>query len=327
MVAAASGSEERPLAVLRAALAVTSLAARVRPSAATTIDERRAENERSPLSMRNVTRPGRAPLVVEDLHVPPTFPEPVEGPTVRVRRYRPAGSSTTLPTHVLIHGGSYWAGSVESHDPLCAWYARTVPCQVFSVDYRLAPEHPYPAGVEDCYAALVWVAAQAAELGVDLERLTVGGVSAGGGLAAAVALLARDRSGPALRLQLLEIPMVDPTMSQPSLDTFASGFGLTREDVAEGWRQYLPAGAPDAYAGTFDADLAGLPPAAVLIAGCDPLRDEGEAYAARLRAAGVPVTTYRAHGHVHSSHYLTRFLPSARRAVAWSTAALRHAYL
>jgi acetyl esterase len=245
-----------------------------------------------------------------------------------MRGYRPGAVSGALPAHVLIHGGAYWAGSVEGHDPLCAWYARSVPCQVFSVDYRLAPEHPYPAGVEDCYAALLWVAEHAAELGVDASRLSVGGVSAGGGLAAAVALLARDRSGPALRLQLLEIPMLDPSMSQPSLDTYAVGHGLTREDVATGWRHYLSGSADvDAYAGAFGAeDLTGLPPAAVLTDGCDPLRDEGEAYAARLRAAGVAVTTYRASGHVHSSHYLTRFLPSARRAVDWTTDALRRAY-
>ena len=316
------------------------LGERVRPSRATTVAERRAASARSLLSMPNVTRPGRGPLTVED-HVldsfpepapttfpepaPTTFPEPVEGR--RVRSYRPPSSSDLLPAHVLIHGGAYWAGSVEGHDPLCAWYARSVPCQVFSVDYRLAPEHPYPAGVEDCYAALVWIAEHAAELGVDPSRISVGGVSAGGGLAAAVALLARDRSGPALCLQLLEIPMLDPRMGQPSIDTYATGFGLTREDVAVGWRHYLPDGAPDAYAGAFGADdLTGLPPAAVLTDGCDPLRDEGEAYAARLRSAGVPVSTYRASGHVHSSHYLTRFLPSARRAVAWSTDALRRAY-
>ena len=319
-------TDERPLLVLRGALAATAFWERVRPSRATTLAEQRAEGARALLSMRNVTRRGHGPLTVED-HL-----APVEGRTVRVWRYRPAGEAGPLPTHVLIHGGAYWAGSVESHDPLCAWYARSVPCQVFSVDYRLAPEHPYPAGVEDCYAALAWVAAEAVALGVDTDRLSVGGVSAGGGLAAAVALLARDRSGPALCLQLLEIPMVDPTMSGASLDTYARGFGLTREEVATGWRYYLPErpstrSAPDAYAGTFGAeDLTGLPPAAVLTDGCDPLRDEGEAYAVRLRAAGVPVTTYRASGHVHSSHYLTRFLPSARRAVRWTTDALRRAY-
>ena len=310
--------DERPLPVLRAALAVTAGLERLRPSPATGVAERRAESARSLLSMPNVTRAGRGPLTVED--------HTVDG--LRVRSYRPGGaSSAVLPAHVLVHGGAYWAGSVEGHDPLCAWYARTVPCQVFSVDYRLAPEHPYPAGVEDCYAVLRWVAGRAAALRVDLDRLSIGGVSAGGGLAAAVALLSRDRSGPPLRLQLLEIPMLDPTMSHRSLDTYAHGFGLSRDDVALGWRRYLPAGAPDAYAGAFAAeDLAGLPPAAVLTDGCDPLRDEGEAYAARLRSAGVPVATYRAHGHVHSSHYLTRFLPSARRAVAWSTDALRRAH-
>ena len=311
-----SGSDERPLQVLRAALALTGLAGRVTPDRATTIAERRDAGERTPLSMRNVTRPGRGPLEVRDHRAG----------DVRVRGYRPGGASGALPAHVLIHGGAYWAGSVEAYDPLCAWYARTVPCQIFSVDYRLAPEHPYPAGVEDCYAALVWVAEHAGDLGVDAERLSVGGVSAGGGLAAAVALLARDRSGPALRLQLLEIPMLDATLSGASLTTYASGFGLTRHDVATGWDHYLPTGAPDAYAAAAGADdLTGLPRAAVLTAGCDPLRDEGETYAARLRAAGVPVATYRAHGHVHSSHYLTRFLPSARRAVAWSTEQLRRA--
>jgi len=313
-------ADGQPLAVLRAALALTALGDRVRPSRATSVAERRTASARSVLSMPNVTRPGRGALTVEDHQVRSP------GGPVRVRSYRPGGSAE-LPAHVLIHGGAYWAGTVEGHDPLCAWYARSVPCQVFSVDYRLAPEHPYPAGVEDCYAALVWVAEHAAELGVDPRRLSVGGVSAGGGLAAAVALLARDRSGPTLLLQLLEIPMLDPTMSQASLDTYAEGFGLSREDVATGWRHYLPVGAPDACAGAFGADdLTGLPPAAVLTDGCDPLRDEGEAYAARLRAAGVEVITYRARGHVHASHYLTRFLPSARRAVGWTTDALRRAY-
>ena len=319
--------------MLRAALAVTAFGERVRPSTAVTVAERRAANARSLLSMPNVTRAGRGPLTVDDHQVP------VAGGTVRVRSYRPGGGPAALPAHVLIHGGAYWAGTVEGHDPLCAWYARSVPCQVFSVDYRLAPEHPYPTGVEDCYAALVWVAEHAAELGVDPTRLSVGGVSAGGGLAAAVALLARDRAGPALRLQLLEIPMLDPTMSQPSLGTYAHGYGLSREDVAVGWRHYLPDGPStssgdvdgsengDGYAGAFGAsNLTGLAPAAVLTAGCDPLRDEGEAYVERLREAGVAVTTCRASGHVHSSHYLTRFLPSARRAVGWTTDALRHAH-
>ncbi|MGI3780003.1 MAG: alpha/beta hydrolase, partial [Janthinobacterium lividum] len=234
-----TGSDERPLPVLRAALAVTGAAKRLRPSTATTVAERRAAGERSPLSMPNVTRAGRGPLTVED--------HDADG--VRLRGYRPGGASGSLPAHVLIHGGAYWAGSVEAYGPLCAWYARTVPCHVFSVDYRLAPEHPYPAGVEDCWTALAWVAEHADELGVDPDRLSVGGVSAGAGLAAAVALLDRDRSGPVLRLQLLEIPMLDPAMSQPSLGTYGQGFGLTKDDVATGWRHYLPGGAPDAYAG------------------------------------------------------------------------------
>ena len=318
MPTGSDGSEdERPLPVLRAALAVTRALERRRPSRATTVDERRAEGERSPLALRNVTRTGRGPLTVVD--------QVVGG--VRVRIHRPDGVGRPLPTHVFIHGGSYWAGSVEAYDPLCSWYARSVGCQVVNVDYRLAPEHPYPAGLDDCHAALTGVADRADELRVDPTRLSVGGVSAGGGLAAALALLARDGSGPALRLQLLEIPMLDPTMGSCSLTTYDEGYGIGRADVATGWRHYLGSAVPDAYAGPAGAeDLTGLPPAAVLTAGCDPLRDEGEAYATRLAAAGVPVTTYRAHGHVHSSHYLTRFLPSARRAVGWTTEALRRAY-
>ncbi|GAB2583592.1 alpha/beta hydrolase [Microlunatus antarcticus] len=317
MTGTGAGTDERPLPVLRAALALTGALGRVRPSRSTTVEERRAEDERSPLSMRNVTRTGRGRLTVVD--------QVVGG--VRVRVHRPDGVPGPLPTHVFVHGGSYWAGSVEAYDPLCSWYARSVGCQVVNVDYRLAPEHPYPAGLDDCYTVLTGVADRADELRADPTRLSVGGVSAGGGLAAALALLARDRSGPALRLQLLEIPMLDPTMSSSSLTTYAEGYVIGRADVATGWRHYLGSALPDAYAGPFGAsDLAGLPPAAVLTAGCDPLRDEGEAYAARLRAAGVGVMTYRAHGHVHSSHYLTRFLPSARRAVGWSTEALRRAY-
>ena len=162
--------DERPLPVLRGALAVVALAERRRPSSATTVAEERLADERSPLSMRNVTRQGRGALLEEDHRVPVEPAAPGGEATVRVRRYRPAGSvraDEPLATHVLVHGGAYWAGSVGAYDPLCRWYARQVPCQVFSVGYRRAPEHPYPAAAEDSYAALTWVADRADALGVD----------------------------------------------------------------------------------------------------------------------------------------------------------------
>ena len=314
-------STDRPLLALRLLLAVANTARRLAPARSSTVAQRRVADARSLLGMATVTRRGRGRgrLRVVDHRI---------SDGVGLRRYRPVGADGPLPTHVLIHGGCYWAGSVDAYDPICRWYAGELGVQVFSVDYRLAPEHPFPAGVEDCYTALVWVADRAVEFGVDLDRFSIGGISAGGGLAAAVALLARDRGGPVLCAQVLEIPMLDPALSQPSVTEFGQGYGLTSADLAEGWRFYLPDGAgADPYAGPFGAaDLSGLPPAIVLTDGSDPLRDEGEAYAARLGAAGVPVQTYRARGHVHASHYLTRLLPSARRAVGWTTEALADAY-
>jgi acetyl esterase len=198
-------------------------------------------------------------------------------------------------------------------------------CVVVSVEYRLAPESPYPGPVEDSYAALTWTADNADRLGIDPARIGVGGVSAGGGLAAATALMARDRGGPQLKFQLLEIPVTDTTLSQPSVEEFATGYGLTRAELSEGYGFYLPddTQAHEPYASPLLADdLSGLPSAFVLTCECDPLRDEGEAYAARLRAAGVDATLYRAAGHIHGSTYMTRFLPSARAALAATTAAL-----
>ena len=218
--------------------------------------------------------------------------------------------------------------SAADYDPICLRYAGGADCQVISVDYRLAPEHPFPTGAEDGYAALLWVAAHAEELEVQLDRLSVGGISAGGGLAAALTLMTRDRGGPRLCFLAVDIPALDATMSQPSVQEFGEGYVLTRESLVEAYGFYLPdpALARHPYASPLLAeDLSGLPPAFVLTCECDPLRDEGEAYARRLREAGVPVTTYRAAGHVHSSTYLTRLLPSARRAVAATTDALRAA--
>ncbi|MDT4933541.1 MAG: acetyl esterase, partial [Pseudonocardiales bacterium] len=141
---------------------------------------------------------------------------PVEGRSVPVRMYRPPGAAT-LPAHVFFHSGDFWSGGIVEAEPIARRYAARAGCAVLSVGYRLAPEHPWPAAPEDGYAVLQWAAEGGAELAIDARRLSVGGISAGGGIAAVVAMMARDRSGPPLVLQLLEIPVTDLTMSQPSV--------------------------------------------------------------------------------------------------------------
>ncbi|MBA3530245.1 MAG: alpha/beta hydrolase [Propionibacteriaceae bacterium] len=308
----------RPLLALATALD--------RPQPGLSVAERREAAATGPLQMRYVTSRSSVPLEVSDRRIP------VAGGEISVRIYRPrrrAAGAGRLPVHLFMHGGSFWLGSVAEYEPLCRWYAGSVGCVVVSVEYRLAPEFPYPAGVEDCYAALVWVAQTADELGVDPDRLSIGGVSAGGTLAAAIALLARDRSGPRIILQALEIPATDLTMSQPSIEEFAVGYSMTRASLIEAYGFYLPepATAREAYASPLlAADLTDLPPAFVLTCECDPLRDEGEAYARRLRESGGAATVHRVGGHVHGSIYLTRFLPSARKAVESTCRALTTAY-
>ena len=310
------------LPVLRPLLALQN--ALQRPVEGRTVAQRRAASSRALLQMRTVTARGPWPVRTTDHQVP------VPGGAIRVRSYRPAGApDTRLPALVYLHGGAFWLGSVAEYDPLCRWYAGAVGCVVVSVDYRLAPEHRFPTAPEDCYAALLWVVEHAAELGVDPSRLGVGGFSAGGNLAAVLTLMARDRGGPVLSFQVLESPVVDLTLSQPSTVQFAAGFRLTRADLVESYGFYLddPADAGEAYASPLLADsLNGLPPAYIRTAECDPLRDEGEAYGRRLTESGVAAEVHRVPGHLHSSVYLTRVLPSARRALDDTAAAIRRAF-
>jgi acetyl esterase len=247
------------------------------------------------------------PLAVDELLVPGR-----EGaPEVRVRRYRPAGHDGLLPALVYIHGGGFVAGSIDLYDADCRRIAAEVGAVVVSVDYRLAPEHPFPAGLEDCYAALVWVAQQASELGVDPDRIGVGGESAGGGLAAGVALLARDRGGPRLCVQFLGIPELDDRLATGSMRSFGAGTPITT--VANGeisWDSYLGAavrgtdGVSPYAAPARAADLSGLPPALVTAYEFDALRDEGIAYAQRLLAAGVSTELYVYPGAFHACTWL-----------------------
>lgn len=311
-------------AVLRPVLALTNLGARLGPTGPDlNVAERRAAAARDPMRMEIVTSRGGRPVFTRDHRVS------VEGGTIGVRTYRRAGGAVVQPAHLYLHGGSFWLGSVAEYDPICRYLAGRADCTVASVDYRLAPEFPYPTGLEDAYAALIWLAEAAGILGVDPARISVGGFSAGGGLAAALAMVSRDRHGPAILFQALESPILDLTLSTRSMAELGTGFRLTRASLAEAYGFYLdrPEQASEAYASPLlSTDLGGLAAAYIQTNEYDPLRDEGEAYGERLRAAGGSAELYRVPGHLHGSIYLTRLLPSARRAVARTSAALRTAY-
>jgi acetyl esterase len=255
---------------------------------------------------------------------------PVAEGLITVRVYRPNVPAGPLPVHVYFHGGGFWAGNLEHFDNICRGMASGAECLVVSVAYRLAPEHKFPIPAEDCYASVLWVADQAELLGGDPDRISVGGGSSGGGLAATVALMARDRHGPSLRLQVLEIPVTDLTMGQPSIEENAAGPSLTKEAIAHYVQLYLndPADAYSAYASPLLAeDVSGLPPALVMTCEFDPLRDEGEAYARRLSEAGVPVQHHRWDGQYHGSHRLSKVIPAeAAEYQRTVTAALRKAF-
>jgi acetyl esterase/lipase len=227
---------------------------------------------------------------------------------------------------VFFHGGGWVAGSLETHDGLCRRLCDASGRRIVSLDYRLAPEHPFPAGLMDCLLAVNWISNHAASLGVDPTRLAVGGDSAGGGLAAAVCQVARDAGGPAIELQLLICPILDVGRGTGSRESFAEGHFITRAAFERDLADYLPAGAAldDPRISPLHAPgLRGLPPAFVHTAEFDPFRDEGETYAAALRAAGVDVVTVRHPGMIHYFYALARAIPYAAEAAAQIGAQLR----
>ncbi len=247
---------------------------------------------------------------------------------IPVRIYNPGGTGA-LPALVYFHGGGWVLGSLDMVDGICRSLANRAGCVVVSVEYRLAPEHKFPVAAEDSYAATRWVAAYAAALGVDPARLAVGGDSAGGNLAAVVALMARDRGGPTLVQQLLIYPVTDSALDTPSYLENADGYLLTKDAMAWFWNHYARAAADrsNPYAAPLRASsLQGLPPALVITAEYDPLRDEGEAYAARLRAAGVPIELTRYHGMIHGFFGMAGVLDQAKRAIEQASGALRTAF-
>ena len=234
-------------------------------------------------------------VTVEERFVPGT-------PDVRVLVYRPKAATGTLPLVLEMHGGAFVRFNADSFPAGSARIAM-LGAVVVSVDYRLAPEHPFPAGADDCYAALCWAVK---ELDVDLDRVVVTGGSAGGALAAAVTLMARDRGGPAIAFQALNIPVLDDRLETVSMRQYVDGEGFSGRGAEGMWLHYLgeeaDRSATSPYAAPARAaDLSGLPAALIVVNGMDPLRDEGIAYAQRLMAADVPVELYVAAGCPHGA--------------------------
>jgi acetyl esterase len=247
--------------------------------------------------------PDRTDVTKDDRSVP----GPDGAPDVPVRIYNPTAHTDDARGALLyIHGGGFMLGSIDMMDAACQRYAAEIDAVIVSVEYRLAPEDPYPAGLEDCYAALVWMAGSAEELGIDAARIGVGGGSAGGGLSAATALLARDRGGPSICFQFLQIPELDDRLDTPSMQSFTDTPLWNRPNAEWSWKHYL--GDLD---GTDDIpylaapsrcdDLSELPPAYVTTMEFDPLRDEGIKYAMDLMRDGVQVELHSYPGTFHGS--------------------------
>ena len=254
----------------------------------------------------------------------------IAGPAgpLALRLYSPR-TSERLPILVYTHGGGFVIGDLESHDSVCRRLAVAGDCLVAAVDYRLAPEHPYPAAVEDALAALDWIGRHGGEIGGDTARLAVGGDSAGGALAGIAAQHARDAALTALRRQVLIYPRIEPVAETESRRAFADVFPIDRETIDWFNRHYLPdlsrMREPRAGPG-LTRDLAGLAPALVLTAGLDPLCDEGERYAERLGEAGVPVAYHCDPGTIHGYLGMGKLLPHAERAIERIGSHLREAF-
>ncbi len=277
-------------------------------------------------------------LALEALQTRGGTPEPlhsienlvIPGPDgeIPVRVYTP-DAPAPRPAMVYFHGGGWVVCNLDTHDVVCSAIARRAGAVVVAVDYRLAPEHKFPAAVTDSYAAFLWVAANVEKLGIDSTRIAVGGDSAGGNLGAVVSLKSRDEQGPAIALQVLVYPVTDLSRTDTSsYCAFADDHYLTRAEMEWFRGHYLRTveDRTDPYASPLLApDLGNLPPALVITAECDPLRDEGEAYAHRLEQAGVPVTCTRYPGMIHPFFSLSGAIPAAFEAIDQVAAAVRTA--
>ena len=290
------------------------------PSAETPVEEMTPEDARAVWKEEMLAAAG-APLPVGSVS---ELAAPGPGGPLPIRLYRPAGAGAEpLPVLVYYHGGGWIRGDLDTHDEVCRYLCHHGGVMVASVAYRLAPEHRFPEPLEDCFAATRWVAESAAGLGADPARLAVGGDSAGGNFACSVTLMARERGGPEIAFQLLIYPATDLAGDTESSRLYSRGYLLNSMPFYVA--SYMGSGdRADPLASPLRAqDLSGLPPAFVATAGFDPLRDEGEAYAERLREAGVPVTLRRYEDMIHGFVSITGVIPGAAAGLRESAAALR----
>jgi len=256
-------------------------------------------------------------------------PGPEDNPFVRVRIYEPRDKSETLPGLLWIHGGGYVLGTPESDDVLCPRFVTEANCVVVSVDYRLAPENPYPAGLEDCYSALKWFSEHADEIGVDPSRIGVAGASAGGGLTAALTLLARDRKGPELCFQMPLYPMIDDRNNTPSNLEITGNMVWNHDLNQKGWSMYLNGAngteSVSKYAAPArEVNLSGLPFTYTCVGQLDPFRDETLDYVTRLSRAGVDVEFHLYPGCYHGFESLVPNATISKRALAEYIDAVKH---
>ena len=283
--------------------------------------EVRAERARNADAMAALWGPSQEVARLENR----TIPGP--GGPIPIRVYWPE-TGRILPVFVYFHGGGWVFGNMDSVDRPCRVLANAAKCIVVNVDYRLAPEYKFPAAVEDAFAAVQHVAEHAGEFGADPGRIAVGGDSAGGNLAAVVCLMARDQGGPPIAFQLLVYPVTDYDDAGPSLREYGEGHLLTRAMIPYFWGHYVsgPDQAREPLASPLQAkSLGSLPPAMVITAECDPIRDQGEAYARRLRESGVPVTLKRYEGAIHVFFQMAGAIDAGKQAQADAAAALRQA--
>lgn len=284
--------------------------------------------ERLPVAVKREQRRRDARIFAgERIEVARTEELEIPGPggPIRARLYVPHGIPERAPLIVYFHGGGHVVGDLETHDQPCRFLAAEVPALVLSIDYRLAPEHPFPAAVDDALAGFRWAWGEAERLGADRDKVAVGGDSAGANLAAAVCQLSRDDGGPVPCFQALIYPVTDYSAKRRSYELFGEGFFLTREEM-DWYRDNYFASADDRTdprASPVLGELAGLPPAHVVTAGFDPLRDEGEEYARRLQEAGVPTTLQREPDLVHGFINAVGLGGRSREAATSIAAALR----
>jgi len=277
----------------------------------------------TPQLMRDVVRQFPAPVLNPPVHAVRDIQAVGPAGDIAVRLYAPAAG--TLPLITFFHGGGFVICNIAVYDDFCKFLALASGCTVASVEYRLAPEAPFPAPLEDCYAALKWLVARGHAFDLDTTRVAVAGDSAGGNLAAATALLASEREGPKLRYQALFYPCLDPGCTSVSARELGEGYLLRRATMLWFWKHYLQGASPSPLAAPLQANLSGLPAATLVTAEFDPLRDEGEAYADRLRSAGVEVIARRYLGVIHGFASMPYLTAMASRALADVGADLRQA--